>query len=320
MNTASLSLDLDNQWSYLQTKGDASWSSYPSYLPFVVPRILELFGSRGHRITFFVVGKDATIEQNVQPIRAIAEGGHEIANHSFRHQPWLHLYSKEELNDELEKAEAAISGITGVRPFGFRGPGYSYSIGTLEVLRDRGYEYDCSSFPNSMNALARLYFFSRASLDEGQKEQRENLFGSSTEMFRRLKPYYWSLGDQGLLEIPVTTLPFFRFPIHFSYILYLSKYSRALAHFYFSMAMKLCALTGVQPSLLFHPLDFIGSDDGLDSLSFFPAMDIPSERKIALLHRCLDIMEKSFELVTMREHARRVAAGSLPYRLPPREA
>ena len=34
---ASLSLDLDNKWSYMKTHGDAGWDLYPTYLPTVVP-------------------------------------------------------------------------------------------------------------------------------------------------------------------------------------------------------------------------------------------------------------------------------------------
>ena len=39
---ASLSLDLDNKWSYMKTHGDPGWESLPSYLPVVVPRFLRL--------------------------------------------------------------------------------------------------------------------------------------------------------------------------------------------------------------------------------------------------------------------------------------
>ena len=35
---ASLSLDLDNKWSYLKTHGDPGWESFPSYLGILVPR------------------------------------------------------------------------------------------------------------------------------------------------------------------------------------------------------------------------------------------------------------------------------------------
>lgn len=35
---ASLSFDLDNQWSYMKTHGDPGWDTFPSYLDLVVPR------------------------------------------------------------------------------------------------------------------------------------------------------------------------------------------------------------------------------------------------------------------------------------------
>ena len=35
---ASLSLDLDNKWSYMKTHGDAGWEALPSYLDACVPR------------------------------------------------------------------------------------------------------------------------------------------------------------------------------------------------------------------------------------------------------------------------------------------
>ena len=60
----SISLDLDNKWSYLKTHGDSAWESFPSYLPVVVPRILDYLDRRGLMITFIIVGKDATIDEN----------------------------------------------------------------------------------------------------------------------------------------------------------------------------------------------------------------------------------------------------------------
>jgi peptidoglycan/xylan/chitin deacetylase (PgdA/CDA1 family) len=155
MPYASLSLDLDNQWSYMKTHGDAGWQSYPSYLDAVVPRILEFLAARRLTITFFIVGQDAALPKNRAALAAIAAAGHEIGNHSFRHEPWLHLYSPAELDDELLRAEQAIEAATGVRTRGFRGPGFSLSEGTLETLCRRGYDYDATIFPNVLNPLAR---------------------------------------------------------------------------------------------------------------------------------------------------------------------
>src|ERR1700675_4061530 len=98
---ASLSLDLDNKWTYLRTHGDPGWESYPSFLDVVVPRFLGVLGDLGLRITVFVVGQDAALERNRPVLASIVSAGHEIGNHSFHHEPWLHLYSVDELEEEL---------------------------------------------------------------------------------------------------------------------------------------------------------------------------------------------------------------------------
>ena len=83
--TASLSLDLDNQWSYMKTHGDPGWRSYPSYLNLLGTRVLEFLKGRGLTITFFIVGQDAALDKNREALASIAAAGHEIGNHSFRH-------------------------------------------------------------------------------------------------------------------------------------------------------------------------------------------------------------------------------------------
>ena len=105
---ASLSLDLDNEWAYLKTHGDPAWEAMPSYLDCVIPRVLDMLARRGLRITFFVVGLDAAQEKNRSALAQLASAGHEIGNHSLRHEPWLHLYSEEELERDLSEAEAHI--------------------------------------------------------------------------------------------------------------------------------------------------------------------------------------------------------------------
>src|SRR4051794_22491145 len=110
---ASLSLDLDNKWSYLKTHGDRGWEVFPSYLDVVVPRFLDVLSNLGLRITVFVVGRDAKRSKNRAAVASIAAAGHEIGNHSFRHEPWLHLYSLEEIECEICWAEEGIAEAAG---------------------------------------------------------------------------------------------------------------------------------------------------------------------------------------------------------------
>ena len=311
---ASLSLDLDNQWSYMKTHGDPGWKALPSYLDIAVPRILEFLRERGLTISFFVVGQDAALERNYAALRALADAGHEIGNHSFHHEPWLHLYSEAELDAELARAEEHIERATGVRPVGFRGPGFSLSSTTLRVLARRGYLYDATVFPNLLNPLARAYFFATSNLSREEKERRKALFGTWSDALKPVKPYCWEIDGRTLLEIPVTTMPLLKIPIHLSYILYLSKYARPLARQYFRLAMTMCSLTRTQPSILLHPLDFLGHED-VRELRFFPGMDLPRAHKLALVGEALDLMARRYQLGTMRTHADHLlATRTLPLR------
>ncbi|HTY16828.1 MAG TPA: polysaccharide deacetylase family protein, partial [Myxococcota bacterium] len=223
---ASLSLDLDNEWSYLKTHGDPGWEAYPTYLGAVVPRVLETLSRHALRITFFVVGQDAALAKNAEAFAQLAASEHEIGNHSLRHEPWLHLYSEAELESELAEAEAHIEAATSRRPAGFRGPGFSLSETTLRVLHRRGYRYDASTLPTFLGPLARAYYFMTARMEAEERRKRSMLFGSWREGLRPLGPYRWRLAEGTLLEIPVTTLPGLRLPIHISYVLYLASFSR----------------------------------------------------------------------------------------------
>lgn len=306
---ASLSLDLDNKWSYMKTHGDAGWEKYPTYLDVIIPRSLEFLREKGLKITYFIVGQDAVLDENKHPISMIAEAGHEIGNHSFKHEPWLHLYSKTELTEELKKTESALADITGKRPIGFRGPGYSLSPTVLEVLLERGYQYDCSTLPTYIAPLARAYYFFKSpEMTDEEKEKRKKLFGKFSDGFQSLRPYKWEIDGNTLVEIPVTTLPIFKTPIHFSYMLYLATFSVAAAKLYFKTALRFCLINDLEPSLLLHPLDFLDGTDASE-LKFFPAMGMPAARKIELIGGFLDQMSKHYRLVNMQQHADKCRAN-----------
>ena len=63
-----------------------------------------------------------------------------------------------------------------------------------------------------------------------------------------------------------------------------------------------CRATGVEPSLLLHPLDFLSGED-VPELKFFPGMSMPAEKKLGLVSDLLSTYTSTFNVVTMREHA-----------------
>lgn len=304
---ASVSLDLDDKWSYMKVHGDAGWEKFPSYLDIVLPITLDVLDKLDIKITFFIVGQDAAIEKNHYILKMIVDRGHEVANHSFHHESWLKTYSKEKIEEEIIIAEEAILKATGKRTNMFRGPGFSWSNDLLEVLEKRNYIFDASLLPTYISPLMRKYYFWKSKLSKEEKDSRKELFGSFKESFYPLKPYTWKLPNKkDLLEIPVTTMPVFKIPFHQSYLIYISNISMGLMKVYLRFSILMCKITKTPPSYLLHPLDLIGSDH-VPELAFFPGMNIQSEKKVKIFETAMTILKNNFELLPMGEFAARIS-------------
>ena len=299
---AGISLDLDNQWSYMKIHGDKGWDSYPSYFSIFIPHIIDVLEKLNLKITFFVVGKDTENENDRKYLKMLTENGHEVGNHSYHHESWLQTYSFEKIEEEIIAAENAIFEVTGQRTTGFRGPGFSWSVDLLKVLASRGYKYDASTLPTYLGPLARAYYFAKSDLSRDEKKARKELFGKFSEGFRTLRPYLWSLSNgKTIAELPVTTMPIFKFPFHLSYLIYLGNISLPLMKLYLSTALTLCRITRTPISFLLHPLDLIGGDQ-IHQLAFFPGMNIESEKKVYVFEMVIKSIMKHYDLRNMSEY------------------
>ncbi|HEY5408274.1 MAG TPA: polysaccharide deacetylase family protein [Ginsengibacter sp.] len=299
---ASISLDLDNQWSYMKIHGDEGWDKYPSYFNIFVPHVLNVLDELDLKITFFIVGKDTESEDNCRYLKMITDRGHEAGNHSYHHESWLQTYSYEKLEKEIRDAEEAIEKVTGQRTTGFRGPGFSWSTDLLKVLESRGYKFDASTLPTYLGPLARMYYFKKSDLSKEEKKARKELFGKFSEGFRKLKPYKWNLGNgKTITEIPVTTMPVFKLPFHLSYLIYLGNISMPLMKLYLSTAINMCRITNTPISFLLHPLDLIGGDQ-IKELAFFPGMNVTSVKKVEIFKEVINSLKKHYEIVNMDKH------------------
>jgi hypothetical protein len=236
-------------------------------------------------------------------LNEITQRGHDIGNHSFKHESWLQRYTKDQLEKEIQEAEKFIFKATGKDTIGFRGPGFSWSPELMGVLEKRNYLFDASTLPTFVGPIARMYYFWKSDLSPEQMRDRKDLFGGFRNGTRPVKPYIWQVRPgHSILEIPVTTIPFVKTPFHLSYLLYLSRISLFLMDFYLNIAIYLCKVTGTTPSYLLHPLDLIGGDK-LKSLSFFPGMDLSSKQKTLVFNRVIKTLEKNFNLVSMETFA-----------------
>jgi len=313
----TLSLDLDDKWTYLKIHGDAAWRGYPSYLEVVLPRVLRFLDEHSLRITFFIVGQDAAFRRNEGLLRSISDAGHEIGNHSFHHEPWLHLYSAERIHEELARAEEAIGHATGQHPRGFRGPGFSISETVAGVLAARGYRYDASTLPTFLGPIARAYYLFTTRLDPEEKKERARLFGRWRDGLRPLKAWCWPTPSGALTEIPVSTMPGIRTPFHLSYLIWLASYSASAARAYLETAVALCGAFGVAPSFLLHPLDFLAPDEGRE-LAFFPGMKQPLEAKLDLAAFAVKSLASRYSILPLEDFAAFYAGAPVEARTDPR--
>ena len=298
---AMLSLDLDDLWSYLRAYGDPRWGDYPSFLGVALPRILRFFDKLILRITVFVVGRDAELAPNRELLRSLVGAGHEIANHSFDHASDFHVFSSARLEEDFERSEAAIVALSADRPQGFRGPSYQLSRKILETLSGRSYRYDASTFPTCIGPVARAWQRLFFNTSDEEKERQSGVFGGFRDARRPLGPYKWQCANGTLIEIPVSTMPIFRLPIHWTYINYLASFSRRLALTYVRANIALCRKTGLSPSLILHATDFIGTDDTACP-RFMPGMKRSASFKEMLLFETLRLYTNDYEFGPIGEY------------------
>ena len=77
-------------------------------------QILDILEYHNARATFFVIGRRMNQWRDVA-LRAF-EDGHEIAGHTFYHQPLVYPLTDEEILEEIRAGSAAIRAVTGVAP------------------------------------------------------------------------------------------------------------------------------------------------------------------------------------------------------------
>lgn len=308
---AMLSLDLDNLWAYQRTRGDAGWQAMDSFLDVAVPRIRALLQDTGLTITVFVVGRDLTLPGVPALVAELAGDGHEIGNHSLDHAIDLHRADAARLAADLDGSAALIAEVAGRAPVGFRGPAFRLSEPLLDALAARGYHYDASILPALTGPLARAWHRRGMAPGAAEAPGQDDLFGSWREASRSLRPGRWQRPAGTLVELPVTTLPMLRVPVHWTYLNFIADRAGPLADACFRLHLRLCRWRSVTPSLLLHATDFIGADDACCP-HFLPGMRRPAADKLAMLRRQLVDLGKACEVMPLARFVGTLEPARLP--------
>ena len=108
---------------------DAAWGNEDTQT------LIDILAQYGVKTTFFVVGDWA--ERYPESVKALAEAGHEVMNHSNHHAHFTQL-STEEIKNDLSACNGKISAVTGTTPTLFRCPYGEYNDEVIRAVRDCG--------------------------------------------------------------------------------------------------------------------------------------------------------------------------------------
>ncbi|MGD0839225.1 MAG: polysaccharide deacetylase family protein [Polyangia bacterium] len=209
----SVSVDLDSVLCYHRIHGlgeDAGEARF-AVLRRALPRLAEVFAEQGISATFFVVGRDLEEDgQGRAVVTELARTGHEIASHTYSHPYDLVRLGTEAMAAEIDRAHAAIAEACVCPPVGFRAPGYEISGELIDLLVERGYRYDSSTFP------ALPYYLAKAAVMAALRlagRRSASILGSPKVILAPRSPYHpaagapYRRGQLPLVELPVTVTP-----------------------------------------------------------------------------------------------------------------
>jgi peptidoglycan/xylan/chitin deacetylase (PgdA/CDA1 family) len=209
---AAISIDLDEVPCYCAIHGipvpeDGRASAIYDR---ALPRLLDWLAREGVKATLFVVGRDLERPAVRARLAEAHRDGHEIASHSLSHYYDLTRRPVDTIRREVREATLAIERAVGVRPVGFRAPGYTITDTVFEVLAEDGYVYDSSVFPCPMYYAAKAAAIglikargrtSRSIVDDPR------VLSAPADPYRVSRPYYRARAPEGarggLIELPI---------------------------------------------------------------------------------------------------------------------
>ncbi len=307
MALACVNVDLDSLGHYCRIHGYPETLLSPSAARAVyhvaLPRLVELFDEAGVRATFFAVGADLDDERSAHALASAAAAGHEVGNHTFRHDYALTRGSPAEIAADVSRGADAITRVVGARPLGFRAPGYTLTAPLLGVLADQGYRYDSSTFPAApywaakalvMGALSALGRESRAILD------RPRVLAAPRLPYRPDLSEPYRPGHAPLIELPITVHPLTRLPLIGTAITALPPLALG------ALWQGVAGLPFVNVEL--HGIDVLDAQDvGCPELASAQRdLSIPRSTKRARLREMLRRLSGGFEVVALASAAERV--------------
>lgn len=175
--------------------------------PLYTPQILDIFRETGGRATFFMIGQ--MMERHPEIVRAVADAGHEIGNHTWSH-PKLTEIGAEARQRELADTDRLIREMAGRAPASFRPP-YFDMDGDVAALCDRfGYRMfgavNTDARDWDMPGVEHIVASTRASIASGSVLLFHDGFGDRSQTVAAVRILTAELAAQGFRFVTVSEL------------------------------------------------------------------------------------------------------------------
>lgn len=255
----AISVDTDPLDSFCQNMSGEKVSEQGITYTKILPRYLDFFRKKRVKATFFIIGSQVKSQQHREILKRIVDEGHELANHTFSHLLGFSKLSFDIKQKEIAKCEEVIKKATGIKPIGFRTPGWDIDEQTMRILEKRGYLYDSSVFPTLYNPLSLFWL----SINTKNSKDYKSMVNFKTS-FAPLSPYHpdekniCARGNFRIIESPANATPFLRIPFYGTF-LFMSK-SKKL----FDFSLKNIALNKIPLNYALHSVELYDRDNDIN--------------------------------------------------------
>ncbi len=316
---AFVHVDLDGLWTLAGAYGFPEGNAFQDDPVFRhgLARLLDLLDRHAIKATWFIVGRDLELDWKAQKVRTIAERGHALGNHSYNHWIGMERLGESPVLKDLSMAQEAIARVTGVRPVGFRAPGYDAGPKAWKACRQAGLRYDASRLPTCWRPLLRAYARRlrrsvRAEWHPAPVEPPDlgpvSQYGSGPWWDNRPRRWGGAQTDGGLLCLPLAVSPILRLPLQASFGMLLGA---AVTR----RALQGLARRGGPILYLLHGLDATAPEECHaylpERISRRRAFRVPLETRLEFIAEALGVLRRVAEIRTTEEclGALSVAAG-----------
>lgn len=215
MRRLAITIDIDSPTEYAALHGVDLRAEDP-HLMYRGPlqRFAGLCREVGGPATLFAIARDVSGVATTALLE-LMNNGFEIGCHSYQHDYAMAQRTRQEIAHDVGRASYILSRELGVKPRGFRAPGYGVNADMLDELESQGFSYDSSVLPSPPYYAAKLAALCWYRL-RGRKSVA--VLGDANHTLAPREPFRpgrrpTERGERPIIELPVAVTPALRLPL-----------------------------------------------------------------------------------------------------------